>query len=540
MLLLYYIKIHTKPQKMSSTNSKHALEFRQYFLDHPEIWFDPAKKYDHEITANFGNLLNIDNINELLKLKGVTRELNIAILLVFDQLPYYIYRNNIGKVRELQKRVSYFADHLFHHELTDYSPTEQCFIMLNMRHTGRNNADTLLVIRDKVLELRSVEDCSIYRRFYKATLLQLAKVNNEDLSIIADNRFSTVDKNLLDPQSTFTTMENIKFASDNSLVAKVSKELEQFYTSFGKTSICVSFSGGVDSMVLLYLLSQLRSVHVIAFHLNYGNRETAYAESQFCQAMAKQFGIDIVVRDITEIKRQRDVDREIYEDVTRRIRFGCYDKIQNESIKHTVISLGHNYDDCLENIVTNITKQRKLGNLRGMSAIRVENGVEITRPFLELSKADIYEIANACGLPYLYDSTPEWSERGRKRDILFPQLNDFDPRILSGLYTLSKLISDMSDVFNDTIKKDYEWDADDNEYKISNIKNKFHLRAILNTICRNNADEYFSCKSIDNLWNETLIIRKKQCGHKIVKLNKKYEIDIVFDNYNISYRLYKL
>jgi tRNA(Ile)-lysidine synthetase-like protein len=504
---------------MSSSINKLALEFRQYFLDHPEIWFDPAKKYDAEIIAEFGDLMktNTDNLTDLLKLKGITRELNIAIILVFDQLPYYIHRNEMGKVRELQKRISGFAEYLFFHELTEYSPTEQCFIMLNMRHTGRNNADTLKVLIERIQELRSVEYCSIYRRFYKATLIQLGKVNNEKLEINGDIKFSKVDTNLLDPQSTFTGIEDIKLVCDNPLVAKTIKELKKFYTSRSKTSICVSFSGGVDSMVLLYLLSQLSSVHVIALHINYGNRETAYAESQFCQAMAKHFGVSITVRNITEIKRQRDVDREIYEDVTRRIRFGAYEKIQNDRVSYT-ISLGHNYDDCLENIVSNITKQQKVENLCGMTAVGKENGVEITRPFLELSKADIYEIANVCGLPYLYDSTPKWSERGRKRDILFPQLNDFDSRILSGLYAMSKQVSDMAEVFNAAINENYEKYSDC--YAINEIYSEYHLRATLNAICQEEGMEYFSGKAIANLWNE-IDNEKHYCGKKI-NLNKKW------------------
>lgn len=502
---------------MSSTNSKLALEFRQYFLDHPEIWFDPSKKYDREITDKFGELFHDNNLADLLKLKDITRELNIAIILVFDQLPYYIYRNNMSKVRELQERISGFAEYLFFHELGDYSPTEQCFIMLNMRHVGRNNTDTLGVLIERIQELRSVEDCSIYRRFYKATLIQLGKVNNEKLEINGDIKFSKVDTDLLDPQSTFTGIENIKLA-DNPLVAKTIKELEKFYTSRGKTSICVSFSGGVDSMVLLYLLSQLSSVHVIAFHLNYGNRETAYRESQFCQVVAKHFDVDIMVRDITEIKRQRDVDREIYEDVTRRIRFGAYEKIQNDRVSYT-ISLGHNRDDCLENIVSNITKQQKVENLCGMSAVGKENGVEITRPFLELSKADIYEIANACGLPYLYDSTPKWSERGRKRDILFPQLNDFDSRILSGLYVMSKQVSDMAEVFNTLIKDNYERHYNCYVF-IDEIHNEYHLRATLNAICQDEGMEYFSSKSVANLWNE--IVNKKHRSGKHISLNKNW------------------
>ena len=520
---------------MDTSNIKLALEFRQYFLDNQEIWFNPVNNYDDEITAKFGDLLNVKSINDFLKLTLEDNncelnnpELDIAIILIFDQLPYYIYRKEIQQIRKLQKQIYTFSEYLINNKISEYSPTEQCFIMLNMRHVGRNNIDTLLFLCNKVLELRSIEDFSIYRRFYKATLLQLIKIKNNELEINYNITISNVEKDYL-PTTSFTNIENIKLDIENSLVAKVSKELEKFYISRDIKSICVSFSGGVDSMVLLYLLSKLKSINVIAFHLNYGNRETADAESQFCNLIAKTFGVSIVVRNITEIKRQRDIDRQIYEDVTRQIRFGCYYKIQNSSCRYT-ISLGHNYDDCLENIVSNITKQQKLENLCGMTAESVENNVDITRPFLELSKADIYEIADVCGLPYLYDSTPKWSERGRKRDILFPQLNIFDPRILKGLYTMSKQVNDMAKVFNASVNKNYKLNeyGKNKCYVIYEINSEYYLRATLNAICRDEGMEYFSGKSVVNLWNE--INNKKHTSGKRINLNVRWYYKYVEGN----------
>ena len=45
----------------------------------------------------------------------------------------------------------------------------------------------------------------------------------------------------------------------------------------------------------------------------------------------------------------------------------------------------------------------------------------------------IYKLANKFKLPYLYDSTPDWSERGQMRDILIPQIKEFDKEIITGV-----------------------------------------------------------------------------------------------------------
>ena len=62
-----------------------------------------------------------------------------------------------------------------------------------------------------------------------------------------------------------------------------------------------------------------------------------------------------------------DNDRDIYEDITKKIRFDMYKKICE---KHNcVIALGHNKDDCIENIFANIAKQQKMIILKGMKIL---------------------------------------------------------------------------------------------------------------------------------------------------------------------------
>ena len=54
--------------------------------------------------------------------------------------------------------------------------------------------------------------------------------------------------------------------------------------------------------------------------------------------------------------------RDIYEAYTKKIRFNCYKKFD----KHPIVILGHNKDDCFENILTNIAYNSKYDNLKGI------------------------------------------------------------------------------------------------------------------------------------------------------------------------------
>jgi tRNA(Ile)-lysidine synthase TilS/MesJ len=130
--------------------------------------------------------------------------------------------------------------------------------------------------------------------------------------------------------------------------------------------------------------------------------------------------------------------RELYENYTRRIRFDTY-----RYVGYPVI-LGHNKDDCFENILTNINSKSKYENLKGMTGISVNEGITFLRPMLYIPKEDIYDFANIHNMPYLYDSTPKWSARGRIRDTIVPVLNDWSENLIPSFFDLSDTMSSLT------------------------------------------------------------------------------------------------
>jgi len=131
--------------------------------------------------------------------------------------------------------------------------------------------------------------------------------------------------------------------------------------------------------------------------------------------------------------------REIYEDYTRKVRFNTYKAVSN----NPVVILGHNKDDAFENILTNITYNFKYNNLKGMDEYSVCDNITFLRPLLNVSKNDIYQFAQKHNIPYVKNSTPDWSQRGKIRNNIVPVLNNWDNRVIPGLFNLSENIQDM-------------------------------------------------------------------------------------------------
>jgi tRNA(Ile)-lysidine synthase TilS/MesJ len=55
-------------------------------------------------------------------------------------------------------------------------------------------------------------------------------------------------------------------------------------------------------------------------------------------------------------------------------------------------------------------------NLSGINLGSLIEGIHIWRPLLSHSKAEILDFAHLFGIPYLKNSTPIWSTRGKIRN----------------------------------------------------------------------------------------------------------------------------
>lgn len=502
-------------------------DFQDYFLTSSDIWFNPQRKYDDYIKSNYGNLLDIkkniiNNITNDITSDITSNDIKFSIMLLYDQLPYYIYRDNFDKIREYQKTsktiARYFIDNF---KLNSFGDLHKVFILLALRH-GNNLNDINESIR-LVKNLRMGSNSNILKRFYKASLLKLGEINNKD---IVDSKVYSeeINNDIIDINSKFSNFESmIKCEFTNTYLLTL---IEKLNPVLSDNSICVSLSGGVDSMVLLYLLSHIQNIKLYAIHINYKNRDTSDDEMNLCIKFCNYLNVPIFVRNITEINRTRDKDRDIYEEVTRKIRFGSY-KIIQEKYK-CFISMGHNKDDCIENLFSNIIRKQKYDNLLGMDFLGSELNVNIVRPFLDITKDEIYKIALKYKLPYLYDSTPCWSDRGKKRDSLIPFLNNFDYRIIPGLIEISSRIKILYKNTHQNMIKMITFIDEENilcsiDKTIIEYDKEFYID-LFGYICKHYKIPFFKKKAIINLRNKILEKRNRN-----ITLNKKYS----FHNFNL-------
>jgi tRNA(Ile)-lysidine synthetase-like protein len=496
-------------------------EIVKFWFHNKKYWFDCPTEFDNLIIEKYKNILDIQPDLNTELYKKLSKDELLGKIILLDQFSRHIYRNNKSIIKKfdliaLELLESYNID--YKDLIQQFSPEERCFLIMPYRHAFQ---EKYLVRCINLVNTWKIEYYHpIYRRFYQATLKVLAKINNEKEMLyenIKNIEVFEIDR-ILDSNSIFALDKLVIIDSKNALYQEFVKNIERSE----KNKIYVSISGGVDSMVCLYLLYIYKCNHpdfeIGAISINYNNREDQHIELFMVSEFCRKLDIKYYMRNITEITRTRDSDREIYESITREIRFDAYKKID------CPIILGHNTDDCLENIFTNLKNKAKYNNLLGMEIESVEKGVTILRPLLNISKKEIITLAQQCNIPYIYDSTCKWSNRGKLRDSLIPSIDNFDASILPNLVTFIKNYNEIYKIYEksiDTIKYYENYCVIDHtngtmffeyfkkiftmiccNYKISFVKNKVieYLIECLQKNMKNKItlSKHLSCRKVDS------------------------------------------
>lgn len=443
-----------------------------YWYDNRNLWFNSKPEDDETIEKLFGNLyyqiIDFEKINE-------SRKYAVGIIILYDQISRHIIRTNKSDIlygiprdnfiNDTNKKAIELAESVYKIYKYALFADEYVFVMLPFRHSGDIMKIKFVMSEtwEKIENESAESEINKFKQFLKATYEKSIIQSNDEILLKV---FTKCEDNFNIPsfQTKLAVLKDkYKLILDDKVFKKIEssgynretfKEIENLKKTIDEAYI-VSISGGVDSMICSYLLKKY-DIPFVCVHINYNNRKESNEEEEFVIDWCKLLGVDLYVRKIEEICRPQCMKynlRELYEDYTRDIRYGTYLKVN----KNPYVILGHNQDDCFENILTNISHKSKYENLFGMEILNKmtfkSDIINFVRPMLSISKKQIYDCANYFNIPFLWDSTPKWSQRGKIRDMVRPTLEKWDSEIISGIFEMSKMLKEsleLVDIMVDT------------------------------------------------------------------------------------------
>ena len=227
-----------------------------------------------------------------------------------------------------------------------------------------------------------------------------------------------------------------------------------------RSTLVAGVSGGLDSMVMLYVLAVSLQYRVVAAHVNYGKRgEDSDADESLVRSFCARYDIPLEVHHVKD-NMQRDTGGETildtssgpvserddaivqpsgnFQEHARQVRRAFFRSVMQEH-KAEAVFQAHHRDDQLETIFQKILRGAALEKWSGMKAV---DGYWM-RPLLPFFRTDLLDFAGKHEIPYRTDASNMENDYTRNllRNDIFPRLEPRFPGWRANIERVSELAS---------------------------------------------------------------------------------------------------
>ena len=216
--------------------------------------------------------------------------------------------------------------------------------------------------------------------------------------------------------------------------------------------ILLAISGGIDSMVLLYLFEKSGYEYGIA-HCNFNLRgEESNEDEHFVRQQVLIHGVPAFFQsfETEEYARLNGISIEM---AARELRYRYFEKIRSEN-NYDYIATAHHLDDLIETFFLNLS--RKTG-IKGLTGIKEKSG-RIIRPLLFTGRKDIEEFAHKNFICFREDSTNSEViyQRNFLRHKILPLFQEMIPSFNKNILASVENLKDAEMVYSGFIKDEKE------------------------------------------------------------------------------------
>ena len=230
----------------------------------------------------------------------------------------------------------------------------------------------------------------------------------------------------------------------------------------------VAFSGGIDSVALLYACSVLkkdgRLNELKAIHVNHNLSINAKLWEDHCINICKKLDIELIIYNIFI-----EINKDGLESAARKGRYDVFNKV----VKHNEqLLLGHHADDVAETILFRLFRGTGIDGLQGPKPKRKIGEGTLIRPLLKFSKKELLDFITTNKIDYIEDESNKESNQDRNyiRNKIMPLIHERWQNSEKRIQLTSELIQEKLEIFNSLFIEKYATILVNNQIPLIELK----------------------------------------------------------------------
>lgn len=224
--------------------------------------------------------------------------------------------------------------------------------------------------------------------------------------------------------------------------------------------LLIAVSGGIDSMVLVHLLHQLK-LDISVAHCNFNLRgKESDEDTEFVKSECNRYNIKLFINHF-DTNEYADLHKLSIQVAARQLRYDWFNEVlKKEGFDYLLTA--HHLDDSIETFLINFTRGT---GLEGLTGIPQQNG-KIVRPLLPFSREEIETFANENGIKWREDSSNASDKylRNKLRHNVIPILKELNPgftdafqQTLENLKQANSMVDDASRIVYRKVVEDVNY-----------------------------------------------------------------------------------
>ena len=232
------------------------------------------------------------------------------------------------------------------------------------------------------------------------------------------------------------------------MLQKFKQHLHQNFPFLEDSKLLIAISGGIDSVVLAHLCSQL-NLNFSLCHCNFNLRgQESDDDEAFVTSLAKSIKTPVYTTSF-ETEKYATKNKVSIQVAARDLRYTWFYKLLDAN-QYDYVLTAHNTNDNLETFIINLTRGSGLEGFTGIPPVNEKS----VRPLLAFSRDEITLFAIKNGIVWREDKSNASVKyvRNKVRHKVIPILKELNPHVLESFQNTIEYLNESQSIINDAVK----------------------------------------------------------------------------------------